>query len=182
MNLFMRNKKIWLALLLVFIAPGILAFVFYMNPSWLRGLPTNKGLLIRPPVQMSFLDMPSKGKWHLTVWCPKGCDAACIHTLDEMARVRLALGRRLYQVDLWLLQAKQGELCQQKVADALKAEDVRTQMLSAEEQASMTLFDGNEKVFLADPNQYIVLEYAASGKASDVFQDLKRLLNTKEQA
>ena len=182
MNLFMRNKKILMALLLVFVAPGVLAIIFYANPSWLGGLPTNKGLLISSPVQAAFLDASSKDKWHLAVWCPKGCDAPCLHTLDDMARVRLALGRRLYQVDLWLLQGGQGAACNQEMIQAFKKEDVRAHVLSAEEQASVSLFNDDGKVFLADPKQYIVFEYAASGKASDVFQDLKRLLNTKEQA
>ncbi|MCH9756417.1 MAG: hypothetical protein K0U37_04390 [Gammaproteobacteria bacterium] len=178
----MRRKKILIALLLVFVAPGILAVLFYMNPSWLGGLPTNKGLLIRPPVELSYLDAASEDKWHLTVWCPKGCDTSCLQSLDEMARVRLALGRRLYQVDLWLLEGEEGGRCDQHTVEALVKEDVKSRVLLAKEQATVPLLQDIPKVFLADPKKYLVLEYAMTGKAADVFQDLKRLLNTREQA
>ncbi|MDF1645998.1 MAG: hypothetical protein P1U61_03310 [Legionellaceae bacterium] len=179
---FIRNKKVLMALFFVFLAPGILAIIFYMNPSWLGGLPTNKGLLVRPSEQLSCLDTSSEDKWHLTVWCPKGCDKACLHTLDDMARVRLALGRRLYQVDLWLLQGTEGVRCPQDIKQALKVEAVKSQVLSQQEQEAVSHLQNQAKVFLVDPNKYLVLEYAATDQAADVFQDLKRLLNTKEQA
>jgi hypothetical protein len=182
MSVLMRSKKILMALFLVFIAPGVLAIIFYMNPSWLGGLPTNKGRMIRPSVQLTGLG-ESGDKWHLAVWCAKGCDTTCLDTVDEMARVRLALGRRLYQVDLWVLQAEQGVMCQQAIASVLKAEAIKTRVLSTAEQNAVPLLQDNaSKVFLADPDNYLVLEYAGTGKAADVFQDLKRLLNTREQA
>ncbi len=190
MNLLMRSKKVLLPLFLVFIAPGIFAILFYMHPSWLGGLPTNKGLLIRPSVPLAALDgsevesesATEKDKWHMVVWCPKGCDTTCLHTLDEMARVRLALGRRLYQVDLWMLQAKQSLVCSHEATEAFKAGAIKKRELSKKAQEEARLLTNKPKVFLADPRHYLVLEYEALGKPSDVFQDLKRLLNTREQA
>ncbi len=182
MNILKRNKKVFTALLLVFMAPGILALLFYMNPGWLSGLPTNKGLMLHPPVSATFLDSASKEKWHMVVWCPQGCDESCLQSLDEMARTRLALGRQLYRVDLWLLQGKSGLVCNKKMAEALKTEAVRTYTLSEADQKNVPLLQELPKVFLADPKQYFVLEYGALGKARDVFQDLKRLLSSGEQA
>jgi hypothetical protein len=187
LNILMRSKKVLIALFLVFLAPGVLAIIFYLNPSWLGGLPTNKGLMIRPSVKLACLNSnlnsnSNEEKWHMAVWCPKGCDTGCLQTLDEMARVRLALGRRLYQVDLWVLQGQTGVMCKQDIANALKAQDVKTRVLTRDEQAAVSLLQNQPKVFLADPDHYLVLEYEALGKASDVFQDLKRLLNTREQA
>ncbi|MCH9689775.1 MAG: hypothetical protein K0U24_03285 [Gammaproteobacteria bacterium] len=183
MNKLTRRKKILSVLLLVFLAPGILAIIFYLNPSWLGGLPTNRGELIRPPVQLPYLsESTSEDKWHLTVWCPKGCDATCLHALDDMARVRLALGRRLYHVDLWVLQGEQGTRCSKEIVSAFKKEDVRTRVLTADEQESVHLLQDNTRVFLADPKHYLVLGYSAINASKDVFQDLKRLLNTREQA
>ncbi len=184
-NKLMQNKKVFMALFLVFLAPGILAIIFYLNPSWLGGLPTNKGRMIRPSVKFAYLDEAkekNKEKWHMAVWCPNGCDTTCLQALDEMARVRLALGRRLYQVDLWFLPSQAGMMCKPDIAKALKAQAVKTRVLSINEQVAVPLLQNREKVFLADPDDYLVLEYEGLGKAKDVFQDLKRLLNTREQA
>ncbi|MDX2346342.1 MAG: hypothetical protein QNK11_05690 [Legionella sp.] len=179
----MRSKKTLIALLLVFIAPGVLAVLFYMNPNWLAGLPTNKGVFIRPAVKLSSLggDVADKDKWHLVVWCPKGCGAACLDAVDEMARVRLALGRRLYQVDLWVLQGQTGVICNQDIAKAFKAKAIKTRALSSDEQLAVSVLDDKPKIFLADPNQYLVFEYTEKNKPNDVFQDLKRLLSAQEQ-
>ncbi len=179
---FAIRKKVLFALFLVFLAPGVLAILFYMHPDWLSGLPTNKGTLVQPATQVSFLEDNSKDKWHLAVWCPRGCDDACLEVLDKMARVRLALGRRLYQVDLWHLQGHAGKTCEKASEGALTSGAVKSHTLSAQEESGVLLFSNQMKVFLIDPNHYLVLEYSADGKPEDVFQDLKRLLNTREQA
>jgi hypothetical protein len=185
MKQLMKRKKILLALLLVFLAPGALAILFYMNPSWLGGLPTNKGQLIRPAIQLDGLVNPKTADmWHLVVWCPAGCDTACLNTVDDMARVRLALGRRLYQVDVWMFQPETGAMCAKNIVGALTEAAVKTQVLSASEQEAVSILKTQtaSKIFLADPSQYVVLEYAAKGEKQGVFQDLKRLMNTREQA
>lgn len=176
-----RTKKMLFALALVFIAPGVLAIIFYLNPSWLGEASMNKGTLLAPPQKLALLP-ETKEKWHLTVWCPAGCDARCLSLLDEMARVRLALGRRLYQVDLWLLQKEDTAQCTKDVAEMLKTQAIEARYLSAQEQQDLTPFQDEPRVFLADPEQYLILQYEARGAAQDVFQDLKRLLNTREQA
>lgn len=165
----------------------MLAILFYMNPTWLGGLPTNKGQLIRPAVKLDALANKTKkteDMWHLAVWCPAGCDTACLNTVDEMARVRLALGRRLYQVDVWMLQpaSTPGAMCSKNITDAFAEAAVKTRVLSASEQAAVPILQTIPKIFLADSNQYLVLEYAAKGESQGVFQDLKRLMNTREQA
>ncbi|MDF1677105.1 MAG: hypothetical protein P1U32_00210 [Legionellaceae bacterium] len=179
---FAIRKKVLFALFLVFLAPGMLAILFYMHPDWLSGLPTNKGILIQPATQVSFLEQDSKDKWHLAVWCPRGCDETCLATLDKMARVRLALGRRLYQVDLWYLQGHAGKTCGKTSEVALTSGGVKSHILSTEEESRVPVLSNQAKVLLIDPNDYLVLEYPVDGKPEDVFQDLKRLLNTREQA
>lgn len=170
-----------MALLLVFMAPGILAVVFYFNPAWLSGLPTNKGQLMHATKPLNILNNATD-KWHLVVWCPSGCDNDCLKALDEMARVRLALGRRLYDVDLWQLLGEKQVACDKVPADFLKKNAIKSRLLSKAEQAEHVIFQAGAKVFLVDPNQYVVLQYGAENKPADVFQDLKRLLNTREQA
>lgn len=171
-----------MALALVFAAPGFLAIAFYLNPSWLSALPTNRGAFIQPPAQLNVFG-DAEDKWRLTLWCPAGCeDTACLNTLDELARVRLALGRRLYQVDLWFLQGEKSKACTQADVQALASHDVHVKTLSTEQQADVPVLQDEATVFMVDPEQYFVLQYASSQPSKDVFQDLKRLINTREQA
>ena len=178
-----RTKWVLLALVLLFAAPGFLALVFYKHPAWLAALPTNKGEFIRPAVPLKVLDNP-KEKWSMVLWCPAGCDTACAKAFDQLARTRLALGRRLYQVDLWLLQAANTTVCSPGVKQAFDAQDVNLRTLSIDEQTKLALLQQKDmKIFLADPDNYAVLQYSPiKNKPEDVFHDLKRLLSSREQA
>ena len=177
-----RTKWVLLALVLLFAAPGLLALVFYKHPAWLAALPTNKGEFIRPPAQLKVLDNP-KEKWSMVLWCPAGCDTTCVDEFDQLARTRLALGRRLYAVDLWLLQAENTKTCSPDVNKALDAQDVNLRTMSVDEQTEAALLQKDMKIFLADPDNYMVLQYSPiKNKPEDVFHDLKRLLSSREQS
>lgn len=176
-----RTKGVFLALVLLFAAPGFLALVFYKHPAWLAALPTNKGEFIRPSMQLNLLDNP-KEKWNMALWCPTGCDTTCVKTFDQLARTRLALGRRLYQVDLWMLQPQNSAVCSPFVKQAFDKQDVNLRRISREEQNTIALLKSKIKIFLVDPNNYMVLQYSSENKPEDIFHDLKRLLSSKEQS
>jgi len=176
-----RTKWVLLLLVLLFAAPGLLALVFYKHPAWLAALPTNKGEFIQPAVPLKLLDNP-KEKWSMVLWCPAGCNIACVQEFDQLARTRLALGRRLYQVDLWLLQAANTTVCSPDVKQTLDAQDVNLRAVSVDEQAEALLLQQDMKTFLADPDNYMVLQYSPKNKPEDVFHDLKRLLSSREQS
>ena len=176
-----RTKWVLLALVLLFAAPGLLALVFYKHPAWLAALPTNKGEFIRPAIPLKLLDNP-KEKWSMVLWCPVGCDATCAQEFDQLARTRLALGRRLYQVDLWLLQAANTTVCSTDAKQAFDKQDVNLRTVSVDEQTEAVLLQKNMTIFLVDPDNYMVLQYSPMNKPEDVFQDLKRLLSSREQS
>jgi hypothetical protein len=177
-----RTKWVLLTLVLLFAAPGLLALVFYKHPEWLAALPTNKGEFIRPAMPLKILDNP-KEKWSMVLWCPAGCDTMCVKTFDQLARTRLALGRRLYQVDLWLLQAANTTVCSADAKQAFDKQDVNLRTISVDEQTQAELLQQDMKIFLADPDNYAVLQYSPlKNKPEDVFQDLKRLLSSREQS
>ena len=96
-----RNYIVLLLMLALFIAPGLSAYLFYNHLTWLGAAKTNKGELLNPPILLTKLGMDAK--WRLILWSPTGCAQECIQQLDKLARIRLALGRRLYQVDSLLL-------------------------------------------------------------------------------
>ncbi|MBI2784888.1 MAG: hypothetical protein HYX60_00690 [Legionella longbeachae] len=175
-----KLSKYYILLLLVvmFAAPGIAAYVFYQHPSWLAATKVNKGTLLNPPVALDSLS--GKSKWRIIFWSPSLCDKACLQQLDVLARIRLALGRKLYQVDQWLILGDKAPPLSEKTKSLLKEMDFQVAQLSAAEvNAKGTLFS-EAKVFLADSGNYLILSYSPQVNPDDVYKDLKLLLNTTE--
>lgn len=173
------NKYYVLLLLIVmFAAPGVAAYIFYQHPAWLGSAKVNKGNFLNPPVELQVL----KGhtKWGIVYWTPNECGVSCLKQLDTLARIRLALGRRLYQVDQWLILGDKVPSLSQEAKATLKALDFHVVQLSAAQVNTQGNLFADATVFLADPNNYLILSYTSSVNPDDVYKDLKLLLNTTE--
>lgn len=178
---------LWL-LALVFIAPGVAAYFFYTHPQWLSHATTNKGTLLTPPVfisslkEASVINPSSLGRgptWKLVVWSPTACNGECINQLDKLARIRLALGRRLYNVTQELLLGAKAPLPASKLRALLQERDIHIVRLQEKEQ-SPTL-PHKITIFIANPENYLVLAYQPTVKPDDIFHDMKHLLTTTDK-
>lgn len=175
-----QTSKYYILLLLVlmFAAPGIAAFMFYQHPSWMSTATINKGTLLNPPIVLNSLE--GTEKWGIIFWNPDACDNACMKQLDILAKIRLALGRKLYQVDQWLLLGNESPSLSQKQQSLLKEIDFKVTRLSANEIDDERALFSKAKIFLVDPHNYLILSYSSQVNPSDVYKDLKLLLNTTE--
>ncbi len=175
-----RHKFILFCLVLLFILPGLSAYLFYMNPQWLNHTTTNKGHFLNPPARGPVLG--NKETWQIILWSPNGCDAQCMKKLEEIARVRLALGRRFYDVELWLLMSDTATSLPSSMQEVLKKNMIFWQKLPAP-QAGKTSFSGQKTtIFIANPTHYLVLEYHDNSEPNDIFYDIKHLLTTTVKA
>ncbi|USQ14111.1 hypothetical protein J2N86_01910 [Legionella lytica] len=176
-----QSNKYYVVLLLIimFAAPGIAAYVFYQHPSWLGSTRVNKGTLLNPPVVLKALE--GEKKWRIVFWTPDACDSACKNQLETLAKVRLALGRKLYQVDQVLVLGDKAPTLSAEEQSALKEMQFQVIQLSAAEASEHEDLLSETKIFLADPNNYLILSYASLVKPDDVYKDLKLLLNTTEK-
>lgn len=176
-----QSNKYYVVLLLIimFAAPGIAAYVFYQHPSWLGSTRVNKGTLLSPPVVLKGLE--GEKKWRIVFWAPNACDSACKNQLETLAKVRLALGRKLYQVDQVLVLGDKAAALSAKEQSALKEIQFQVVQLSAAETSAHEGLLTEPKIFLADPNNYLILSYVSLVKPDDVYKDLKLLLNTTEK-
>lgn len=169
---------ILLLLVLIFAAPGITALMFYKHPSWLGTAKINKGTLLSPPVALNSFE--ESAKWRIIFWSPSICDKTCMQQLEVLAKIRLALGRKLYQVDQWLILGNKSPALSQEQQSLLREIDFKVmEFSSAEINANEALFS-KAKIFLADPNNYLILSYSPQVNPDDVYKDLKLLLNTTE--
>lgn len=170
-----RYYFILFTLVFLFIAPGLSAYFFYFHPQWLRSTTTNKGQFVNPPVLISALESTPK-KWQFVLWSPHTCDALCMKQLDQLARVRVALGRRLYDVNLILLMRENQAQLSVEYAKILRDQGVLERRLSTNEANNMLSKYDNSMFFIANPDQYLVLAYQTTSQSNDLFHDIKLLL------
>jgi hypothetical protein len=175
-----RYSKYYILVLLIvlFIAPGVAAYIFYQHPSWLGSTRINKGTLLNPPILLNALE--GKSKWRIIFWSPNDCGQTCMHQLDVLARIRLALGRKLYQVDQWLVLGDKASSLSEEQQVILKNIDFKVMKLSKMEEVSQNPLFKRSKVYVADPENYLILKYAAEVNPEDVYKDLKLLLSITE--
>ncbi|KTC66568.1 Uncharacterised protein (plasmid) [Legionella adelaidensis] len=176
------------ALVIIFILPGLLAHYFFHHPDFLKNNKTNKGELVIPPVKLSLIEKTnfSQGKdhsisfaegkkWKLLLWEPSVCDTDCYNQLDRLSRIRLALGRKLYHVDVGLL--GKADKISEKLQSVFKSLDLHYLISSNREHLTNAT-----RILLVDPNDYMVIAFKKDASSKDIFHDLKKLVNTKEQA
>ncbi|MBL7480908.1 hypothetical protein [Legionella bononiensis] len=173
--------KYYVLLLLatMFAAPGVTAYLFYQHPTWLGSSKINKGTLLSPPISLSHFG--SKTKWRLLLISPDGCKKDCLEQLNMLARVRLALGRKLYQVDEWLVLDDKSSVLADEIKPLLKDQDINVTTLNTADLAKLSALPADAKVFIANPDNFLILSYQTGGNPDDIYKDLKLLLSTTEQ-
>ncbi|MFT4058675.1 MAG: hypothetical protein QM652_03905 [Legionella sp.] len=176
-----QSSKYYILLLLIvmFATPGIAAYVFYQHPNWLGAKKINKGTLLTPPVAINIFT--GKATWRVVFWAPTACEASCMQQLETLARMRLALGRKLYQVDQWLIIANKTKAIAPEIQIVLKELDFHVAPLASIDTNVQEILSSEPKVFLVDPNNYLILSYKAPVNPNDIYKDLKLLLNTTEK-
>ncbi len=161
-------------LVIIFIAPSVLAYLYYRHPTWLSSPSTNRGELIKPPYQLQHV-VPSE-RWRLLLWSPSACDTTCLERLNALARIRLALGRRLYQVQACVLLADEKMSFRLKDTKILQEEDVCVLKLPEQAQADRSALGDNPTFFIVNPEGFFILKYPVDMQADDIFHDIKHLL------
>ena len=170
------NYTILLLLAVLFAAPGVTAYFVYLHPEWLGASTVNKGHLMQPPSVLNAFD--DSAKWRMVLISPNTCEKMCLAQLDTLARARLALGRQLYNVELWLvLDSNAASLSEEEKAD-LKEKDIRVAQISFATTEMQAILSGDFRLFIANPEQYLILGYQDQANPEDIYKDLKRLLSS----
>ena len=170
------NNKLYILLVLVvvFLAPGIGAYILYKNPDWLGEKRTNRGELLKPPVHVELFGQEKK--WRIVYWTTQQCEQSCLNDLEKIAKVRLALGRKLYQVEQWFVLGDNA--ADLNPVERLAIEKLDFKMItSTQEGVDVTI----NKIFIADPNDYLILAYKNLANPEDIYKDLKLLINATEK-
>lgn len=178
----MKSSKkpfvILMILFFIFSLPGITAYVYYLHPEWQNKKTVNKGSLLQAPVILEKIKAEPE-KWALILWSPGPCTLNCEKKLDQLARIRLALGRRLYGLALFLLTKEESLPFSPALLKASHEKDIHLLTLAPSELKALnplTQALNEDKIFIADPQHFLILKYPGEVKADNIFQDLKKLL------
>lgn len=167
-----RHYVIFILLVIIFSLPGLSAYLYYHHPDWLTPMKTNQGVLFSPSVKLPSLEAGQS--WHLLLWYPTACGTPCMQVLDKLGRIRLALGRRLYDLDLTLLLSPHAERVSTAQMDSLHQQAMDVITLTARDVALLT--PNEARILIADPRGYLVLSYPAGSAPEPIYHDLKQLI------
>ncbi len=95
--------------------------------------------------------------------------------IDKLARIRLALGRHLYDVDGYLFLSSLAEDLTLEQKKILQDINVSVLKFTADNQDYHKVFQ-DDAYFIINPSGYVVLAFDASSMSEDIFQDLKKLV------
>lgn len=170
----MKRAYITMCVLVVlFVAPGMLAYMVYLHPTWISAK-TNHGQLLQPP---PLLHSKYRGeKWQLLYWSPQDCTQDCEYHLDDLARMRLALGRRLYYVDLLLAMPNSAVELPERTRNLLHKMDGRLINLTQEDTTEL---GSQPAIYLVNPQHFVILSYKKDQSMHDIFEDLQKMVRDK---
>lgn len=119
---------------------------------------------------------PNSGKkWQLILWYPQECDQACIEKVNQLAHIRLALGRKLYQVDQYLILKQNRSMLSDSNKRVLQEQAINILYLSPTDN-ELKLWENKPQIFIANPEHYLILNYPLDTNPKDLFHDINQLL------
>lgn len=180
-----KNKLSIIALVLLFVAPVIVAIV--MNSSLIKYSPDsfkNKGDFIQPPIKITDKEsLKSFEKYWTVVYQHSGaCEESCLKMLDTLYRIRLTKGHKMKKVKLLVLTSdgKSTEIPSQYnsiESQSYTNSDTLNTILSELSPQSL----GNKKgLYLLAPEGFLMMSYGKDFVPEDVIDDLGLLLRARK--
>lgn len=180
-----RNHKsfyIFIILIALFVIPLLLAWLLVTHHEGIGTGITNYGKLINPPLHLTSLHLPDKtklkGKWLLVFVNPSTtCGKLCQQNLYHMQQIHQASGKDIPRIKLVLINLS----TQQKYPHILEILTSKTQMQNFLEQSpDKTLILEQGSLYLVDPRDNVIMQYAANANPRGVFKDLEKLLRISQ--
>lgn len=187
-----RQRRLLIALALLFFAPLGLAFYLYYGPSaWHPLARVNAGELVEPARPLPSLALPLwssgnsnpnflKGKWTFLYVVSGPCAENCRSRLYDTRQVRLALDRDMNRVQRVFI--ADAACCDLKSLHE-QHPDLITIRPTAAAAPLLALLPGQgvsagnaPRVYLIDPLGNLMMSYATGAKSKGMLEDMKRLL------
>jgi hypothetical protein len=194
-----RQRRMLIALALLFFAPLAVSFFLYYGGDWRPIRHVNRGDLVNPPRPLPDVSLPIargpsasigadrttptflKKKWTLLYWGAGSCTSRCRTNLYDTRQVRTALNRDMDRVQRVFV--AEGECCDWQYLESQHPDliTVRATSDAAPLLALLPAFGGvspatADRVYIIDPLGNLMMSYAPDAKPKGMLEDLKRLL------
>ena len=168
--------------------PMVASWLLYFYPGLLPNRQVNNGELIQPAVVLppvifqtvenqSLMASDFQGFWTLMTLGGDNCGDICRQHIHDFRQIRLALGKDMYHIQrlLVLTQAEQGDEFYEFL-DNYKGLHIVTDRSHIFEDILHNSGESLDAVYLIDPMGKIMMRYSPEVPASDILEDMQRLL------
>lgn len=191
----MRSRLKLLSLMLVFLLPVLIAYVYYKNPQWQPTSTKNYGVLYKPTLRLNKFSLRTqndktytlddlRGKWSLIYIGTGSCDPACQETLIKARDARWAQGTEATRINYYyLLSADKFTGDMPKLLKTypglimLHGDAEQRRQLIQQFQVNKTQQPGSDnQLYLVDPAGMLLMHYPFGFRHIGLMEDLKYLL------
>ena len=172
----MKNKNLTLLLLAVlFLIPVLVAHQLSRHPEWIQGInPTNYGTFVDKPMVWHHKG-DEKRPWQLVLWQNNPCDKQCLQQLDELARIRLAMGRKVYLMNIWLFCPEDVKLSADEI-QRFQQQDIHVAYASSKEQVQWNHVFATHPIVLVSPEHKTLMMYDFNPNPKKMYHDFQLLM------
>lgn len=189
-----RNRWLLVAMVLLFLAPPLLAAALYFG-GWRPVRTQQTGVLVQPMLELADLTLaradgelyawrPEDRIWRIAVLPPVDCDAACVELAESLHLVWQLLGRHAGRVEvLWFEPVPEGAPAYPAFVP-MQLDSVLLERLpqfaaaGAAPTDAATAQPATIQVYLIDPRGFLAMRYRPGFDAAGLRADLARLLKS----
>ncbi|MCY4454291.1 MAG: hypothetical protein OXC01_20335 [Immundisolibacterales bacterium] len=180
-----RSRLLFLGIVAVFVAPPLLAFVFYAGAgSWFEPGTVSRGSLLDPPrpapraplVLANGDVLPAEHlerRWTIVLLARDGCGTTCEEALQAMRLAHRALGRNRTRVQRLLLLPAASSPPFEADHPVARVTPAWDRVLRDSDRKVGTRTAG---IWLVDPRRFVISRFPAGAGPRMIERDLSRLL------
>lgn len=190
-----RSRATLILLVLVFVLPILVAFLFHKNKTWLPAS-KNHGTLVNPVIELPEITLRTqkgerfelkdfRGKWSMIYLGRKECDEQCQVTLVKTRNARTAQGAEGNRVNIYIV--FEDKAAEWTKTDLFRKNMAAFQVLTTDSRnidvIRRTLgvsADSPDQVYLIDPAGNYLMYYKAGFDSLGIMEDLKLLLKASQ--
>jgi len=165
------GKVKFLAIILVFLSPFLLAYYYFINDATTNRGTTNYGKFLQEEIVVDISEKASNEYWLLIQLIPNNCNNKCQDNIHMLRQVNSALGKDMDRVRRYIIFEKNIQKNSVYIKNYPKVI-----VLDNSEKIYNKLSKMEEKIFIADPLGNVILGYKNDFMPKGLLKDIKKLL------
>lgn len=173
----MQNRKIVVALFIVFLVPMLFAGIMFHRGKPI-GKTTNHGTLITPPISTKNLFKQLPTKWTILWFNPEQChNRQCLDLLHQFIQIIKAMGKYQNDVQIAILSLPRNHdnSVLTKIVQANRKINAR-HISNEAYQNTLKQKVNTGMIYLMDPRGFIMMRYPQNVDPMNIYHDLSKLL------